>query len=338
MKKIVILILIVLVGVGGFFAYRHWEQRRQLQQSESIELFGNVEIRRTNLGFRVPGRLEEILFEEGDFVERGEVIATLDPKPYRENLAAAQAIHDRASAGMEQMENGPRPQEIKQARAQLAESRANLKLREADMQRAEKLLPTKAISQGDYDTYAATRDEAEAKVKQAEETLSLLEEGYRKEEIAIARAQLAEAKANLDQAKTSLEDTSLRCPNDGIILTRVEEPGAVVQAGQTVVTLSLKDAVWVYVYVPEPDLGRVFPGMRAEIHTDTNRGKPYPGQVGYISPEAEFTPKNVETPKLRTDLVYRLRIIADSPDEGLRQGMPVTVRLMKNEKLIINNE
>jgi len=97
------------------------------------------------------------------------------------------------------------------------------------------------------------------------------------------------------------------------------------------VTLSLKDAVWVYVYVPEPQLGRVAPGMKAEIHTDTNKNKPYTGQVGYISPEAEFTPKNVETPQLRTDLVYRARVIADTPQNrpegGLRQGMPVTVRL-----------
>lgn len=330
MRKIVLILLIAAIGVGGYFGYRHWESKRLQQQAEYLELFGNVEIRRANLGFRVSGRIEEIAFEEGDFVERGKVIAKLDEKPYRESLAAAQAMFDRAVANMEQMENGPRPQEIEQARAQLAEAKANLKLQEAELERADRLLPTKAMAQSERDTYLALRDEGTAKVRRAEETLSLLEEGYRKEEIAVARAQLAEAKANLDQAKTSLEDTSLVCPNDGMILTRVEEPGAVVQAGQNVLTLSLKDAVWVYVYVPEPELGRIFPGMKAEIYTDTNRDKSYPGQVGYISPEAEFTPKNVETPQLRTDLVYRLRIIADTPDEGLRQGMPVTVRLMLN--------
>lgn len=330
MRKIVVLLLIVALGVGGFLTYRHWEKQRQLQQAGYIELFGNVEIRRANLGFRVSGRLENIFFEEGDFVEQGKVIATLDQKPYRENLAAAQAIYDRAAANMEQMENGPRPQEIEQARAQLVEYKANLTLQKAELDRAERLLPQRAMSQSEYDSFLAKRDECEAKVRRAEETLSLLEEGYRKEEVAVARAQLAEAKANLDQAETSLEDTSLLCPNDGMILTRVEEPGAVVQAGQNVVTLSLKDAVWVYVYVPEPDLGHVFPGMKAEIYSDTNKDKPYMGQVGYISPEAEFTPKSVETPKLRTDLVYRLRVIADMPDEGLRQGMPVTVRLSLN--------
>ena len=331
MKKFVVLFLLAAIGIGAYFTYQHWEQQQRQHQAEYLELFGNVEIRRVNLGFRVPGRIETIAFEEGDFVERGQVIATLDNRPYTENLAVAQAVYERAAANMEHMENGSRPQEIEQARAQLAEYKANFILQKSDFDRAERLLPNKAISQAEYDALMAKRDESVAKVKRAEETLSLLEEGFRKEEIAAARAQLAEAKANLDQAKTSLEDTSLLCPNDGIILTRVEEAGAVVQAGQNVVALSLKDAVWVYVYVPEPDLGRVFPGMKAEIYTDTNKGKPCMGQVGYISPESEFTPKNVETPRLRTNLVYRLRVIADSPDTVLRQGMPVTVRLLHEE-------
>ena len=355
MKKIVILLLLIAIGVGGWFGYRHWEQLRNGHHADYLELFGNVEIRRTNLGFRVPGRIESIAFEEGDFVTKGEVIATLDRRPNEESLAVAQAQLDRAVAELERMENGSRPQEIEQASASLAEYRATLRLQVAELERAAKLLPGRAISQSEYDAILAKRDEAEARVRRGKETLDLLEEGSRQEDIAIAKAHLAEAKANLDRATTALEDTALVCPNDGVILTRIEEPGAVVQTGQNVVTLSLKDAVWVYVYVPEPELGRVAPGMKAEIFTDTKRTsdsrlqasgrsfedqsrspkpdarspKPeaYLGQVGYISPEAEFTPKNVETPQLRTNLVYRVRIIADAPDDGLRQGMPVTVRL-----------
>ena len=328
MKTIVILLLLATAGAGGYFGWRQWKLSQNDPHSECLELHGNVEIRRVNLGFRVSGRMESIAFEEGDFVAKGEVIATLDRKPNEENLAVAQAQRDRAAAELERMENGSRPQEIEQARASLAEARASLRLQTAEMERAEKLLPTRTIAQSEHDAILARRDEAEAKVRRGEETLNLLEEGSRKEDIAAARAFLAEAKANLDRAKTLLGDTVLVCPNDGIILTRIEEPGAVVQAGQNVVTLSLKDAVWVYVYVPEPQLGRTVPGMKAEIYTDTKDSKPYLGQVGYISPEAEFTPKNVETSQLRTDLVYRVRIIADTPDNGLRQGMPVTVRLL----------
>ena len=328
MKKIVLVLLLAAISVGGWFGYRYWEQTQNGHHANHLELFGNVEIRRTNLGFRVSGRIETIAFEEGDFVKQGEVIATLDRKPNEEMLAVAQAQMDRAAAELERMENGSRPQEIEQARATLAEYRASLRLQVTELERAVKLLPTKAISQSEHDAILAKRDEADAKVRRGEETLNLLEEGSRQEDIAIAKAHLAEAKANLDRAKTALEDTALLCPNDGVILTRIEEPGAVVQAGQNLVTLSLKDVVWVYVYVPEPELGKVAPGMKAEIYTDTNKDKPFHGQVGYISPEAEFTPKNVETPQLRTDLVYRLRVIADNPDDGLRQGMPVTVRLL----------
>ena len=328
MKKLVILLLLIAASVGGYFGYRRWEQSQNGHHAGYLELFGNVEIRRTNLGFRVSGRIESIAFEEGDFVTKGEVIATLDRRPNEETLAVAQAQQDRAAAELERVQNGPRPQEIEQARAMLAEYRAILRLQETELERTEKLLLTKASTQSEYEAIFALRDEAKAKVRRGEETLDLLEEGFRKEDITIAQAQFAEAKANLDRARTALEDTSLLCPNDGVILTRIEEPGAVVQTGQNVVTLSLKDTVWVYVYAPEPELGRIVPGMKAEIYTDTRKDTLYLGQVGFISPEAEFTPKNVETPQLRTDLVYRIRVIADTLDDGLRQGMPVTVRLL----------
>jgi HlyD family secretion protein len=93
--------------------------------------------------------------------------------------------------------------------------------------------------------------------------------------------------------------------------------------------VSLHQPVWVRAYVEEPDLGKIHPGMKVEIHTDSNPGKTYSGQVGYVSPRAEFTPKNVETRELRTSLVYRLRVVVENADEGLRQGMPVTARIVR---------
>ena len=119
----------------------------------------------------------------------------------------------------------------------------------------------------------------------------------------------------------------LTAPSDGVILTRAQEAGAILQGGSAVFTLSLVDPVWVRAYVQEPDLGRIHPGMKVEIRTDARRDPPYVGQIGYISPRAEFTPKTVETAELRTALVYRLRIVVANPDDGLRQGMPVTVTL-----------
>ena len=119
----------------------------------------------------------------------------------------------------------------------------------------------------------------------------------------------------------------LTAPSDGVILTRAQEAGAILQAGSAVFTLSLVNPVWVRAYVHEPDLGCIHPGMKVEIRTDSHRDKLYTGQIGYISPRAEFTPKTVETTELRTALVYRLRIVVANSDEGLRQGMPVTITI-----------
>ena len=183
------------------------------------------------------------------------------------------------------------------------------------------------VSQQAFDNSLARRDAAQARLENAREALALAEEGFRKEDIAAGRAQFAEAEARLESARIRLADTAILAPSDGVLLTRVVEPGTILAAGQTVATLSLNDPVWVRAYVPEPDLGKIWPGMPAEILTDSRPDRPYQGHVGFISPEAEFTPKNVETPRLRTDLVFRVRVVADNPDEGLRQGMPVTVKL-----------
>ena len=177
------------------------------------------------------------------------------------------------------------------------------------------------------DDTLADRDAAQAQDQLSQADLALALAGFRVEDIQEARANLAAAKARLAQAEINLQDTEIHSPADGIILTRVREPGAIVSAGQTVYTLQLLSPVWIRTYVSERDLGRIYQGMPADVYTDSQPAKPYHGQIGFISPVAEFTPKNVETTDLRTELVYRLRVIVDDPDNGLRQGMPVTVKL-----------
>ena len=140
-------------------------------------------------------------------------------------------------------------------------------------------------------------------------------------------AQVESAKAKVALAMTDLSDTSLICPSPGIILTRIRDPGSILRIGDPILTLSLNNPIWVRAYVSEPDLGKIYPGMEAQIHLDTPGSKIYKGQIGFISPVAEFTPKTVETTDLRTELVYRLRILIPHPDPFLRQGMPVTVDL-----------
>ena len=261
------------------------------------------------------------------------MIARLDREPFEDNLAVAEAQIQSATANYEKLQTGYRLQEIAQARATVEQRAASLKVLEADFERATLLLTRETITKQEYDTALARRDEAIAAQKLAEATLNLLIEGFRQEEITAGKALLSEANANLKRLQTSLNDTELISPSDGILLTRVEELGAVVNPGQTIATLSLRDEVWVYVYIPAAQMGVVQAGMRAEIFTDAAPTKPYTGQVGFISPEAEFTPKTVQTTELRTNLVYRVRIVADTPDGGLCQGMPVTVKLYLKEEL-----
>jgi HlyD family secretion protein len=169
------------------------------------------------------------------------------------------------------------------------------------LQRRQELVGDGSVSKEDLDNAQTTRDTYYASLKQAE--------------------------ASLGVAVTNLKDTEVYAPTDGIILTRVREPGTVVKASDPIYTLSVISPVWIRAYVTEPELGQIYFGMEGEIHTDTPSIPVYKGKIGFISPVSEFTPKTVETTQLRTDLVYRIRVYAQNPDRFLKQGMPVTVVL-----------
>lgn len=298
---------------------------------DRITLYGNVDIRQVQLGFRVNGRVAEMNFDEGDSVKPGDLLARLDAKPYEDAVAAQSAQVANLRATLDKLVAGPRAAEIAQARAQLEERMADFENAKLAYDRAFKLRPGQTISEAALDNARANRDTAQARVDSARQALQLLEEGTRSEDISAARANLAGAEANLSAAKTSLQDTELKAPATGVILSRLREPGAIVATSDTVFVLSLDRPVWVRSYVPEPLLGKIHPGLEVTVTTDSAPDRPYRGKIGFISPVAEFTPKSVETPELRTDLVYRLRIIIDEPDQGLRQGMPVTVHVPEPE-------
>ena len=324
MKKIIpLLVILVAAGAGVWFL----RARPQNDRARDLRLFGNVDIREVNLGFRVSGRVAEVLRDEGDEVKAGEVLARLDDEPYRREAAESRGQVASLQARLQLLEAGNRPQEIAQARALVGEREVTAANAGRLYQRQEQLLSSKAVSVQERDDAEASYREAEARLKSSREQLNLLEAGFRAEDIAQARADLARAQAALASAELRVEDTILKSPSDGVVLTRAQEPGAILQPGTTVLTVSLTRPVWVRAYVSEPELGRIHPGMKVRIYMDARPANPYTGKIGYISPRAEFTPKNVETPELRTSLVYRFRVVVDNPDEGLRQGMPVTLIL-----------
>ena len=291
-----------------------------------LTLYGNVDIREVDLGFRVGGRIRTIAVEEGDRVGRGERLASLDARPFTEEVALATARVAARRAAYDELIAGTRPEEIERARATLAEREARLFRAERDFERQEVLFARGDISEARLDAYRATLDEARARVRAARAALDLAVAGPRQEDETAALAELAAAQAEADRAETRLADTELHAPADGVVLSRLREPGAIVEAGAPVLTLTLTDPIRIRAYVAEPDLGRIAPGRKVEVTTDSRPEQPYDGRIGFISPTAEFTPRQVQTEELRSRLVYRLHVIVDEGD-GLHQGMPVTVRV-----------
>lgn len=272
MRRLIYFLLTVLLILGSTGSYLLYKKHKSL---DTLLLYGNVDVRQVDLGFRVLGRVTSMPFQEGEFVAQGTLMATLDKQPFED--------------------------EVLQAEANIFAIKANLNNAKRLVKRRKAILDQGAVAQEDYENAVASRDVLQANLKQA--------------------------KAAFGVALTSLQDTELYAPVDGTILTRIREPGAIVPVGDSIYTLSLSNPIWVRAFVSEPELGLIYPGMQAEVFTDTKGGPTYQGHIGFISPVAEFTPKTVETTQLRTDLVYRLRIIVDNPDASLKQGMPVTVRL-----------
>jgi len=285
-----------------------------------------VDIREVQLAFRVPGRLQTVYFDEGDSVAAGDIVAELDPEPYRQALAVAAARVQQARANFEKLKAGSRPQEVARARAAVEQARAAFANADSDLARQSGLRDAGASSQKALEGARARRAETAAQLASAEEGLALAAEGFRAEDIAAAQADLAAAAAQQALSETQLADTSLRAPSGGTLIARLLEPGSMLALGAPVFSLSLRDPVYVRAYVDEPALGRLASGAQVSVTTDSS-DRTYRGQIGFISPRAEFTPRSVETTALRTDLVYRLRIVVEDADDGLRQGMPVTVQL-----------
>ena len=222
-KKILIVALLVVIAAGAGWFYK----KHQREQGGRLTLYGNVDIREVNLGFRVSGKLAKLGYDEGDKVKAGEVIASLDDEPYRNLVASATAQVESLRARLKLRETGNRPEEIAQARSLVREREATAANAERVFKRSAELVAAKAVSIQDRDNAAANSQEAEARLKFARENLALLEAGFRMEEIAQSKADLAQAEAALATAELQMKDAVLTAPANGVILTRAQEVGAI---------------------------------------------------------------------------------------------------------------
>jgi HlyD family secretion protein len=322
----VALVAILVIALGGGLWW--WLSGRGTR--DSLTLYGNVDLRQVDLAFNNSERVVQVLVKEGDHVAPGQVLARLDTGRLEPQLEQAEAVAEAQASTVEKLQHGSRPQEIAQARANLAQAQADAASADAKSRRMQQLWDSsqgRAMSHQDLDDAKAAAAAANARTAAQSKALELQVLGPRKEDVAQAEAQLKADKAQIALLRKQVTDAVLTAPSKGVIRSRILEPGDLASPQKTVFSLAIVDPKWVRAYVSEPDLGHVRQGERATVTVDAFPGKKFGGWIGFISPMAEFTPKTVQTEDLRSSLVYEIRVFVDDPGDELRLGMPATVSL-----------
>lgn len=282
---------------------------------------GTIECTQVQVAPLVAGRILELPPREGMAVHKGDLVAKLDSSDLllrRDELRAAVA---QAQAQLDLVRAGSREEDIQRAREQVREAQVARDGAAADLARLEPVFAAGSATRKQRDDAKTALDRAAASLAAAEQGLAHWVRGSRPEEIRAAESAVAVATVRLAQVEKSVADCTVAAPLDGVVTTRNHEPGEYVTPGTSLVTISRLDEVWLSVYVPETRLARVRLGQDAHVRLDGD-AKSYSGTVTFISPVAEFTPRNVQTPDERAKLVYRLKITLPNPDGVFKPGMP----------------
>ena len=381
-KRILILVLVVLAALAAtLMLFRDSGKNSK----DRIQVSGNIELTEVNIAFKTSGRLIERTVDEGDRVAKGQRVARLDSDQLtaqrdreaaalesarallaqaetalawqRQSLAAdleqRRAEVDASQARLQELKNGARPEEIREAQAAVDSAQAEFDRAKRDWDRAQTLYKNDDISTAQYDQYRSRFESADALRAQAAERRALVLAGPRAEQIEAAAAQVERSRASLKMAEsntleirrreqelplrraeiqraraslalieTQIADTTVVSPVDGVVLVKAADVGEVLAAGTTVVTIGDIDHPWLRAYIAQPDLGKVKFGMPVDVTTDSYPGRTYKGRVSFISSEAEFTPKQIQTQDERVKLVYRIKIDLENPQHELKSNMP----------------
>lgn len=326
MKRLIpIVILLAAAVAAGLWFYPRWKAKPAT--ANEIALSGNIEAHESLVSFKVAGRIVDLPIEEGQQVKEGDLLARLEDSDFKQMVRIDESAVDVRQSSLALMLAGTREQEIKALQQSVIDAQADLALKNTDRDRAQQLYGKDEISAQDRDHAVTAAKRSEAMLNAAEQRLNEAQEGARKEDIAIARANLEQAKANLGLARINAGYTTLYAPTSGVITVRQAELGEVVSPGSPVVSLADLDHIWLRSYIAETDLGRIHWGQDVAVTTDTYPGKQYHGRISFIAPNAEFTPKSVQTYKERVTLVYRVKIDIDNPNHELKPGMPADAHL-----------
>ncbi len=314
--------LLVLLAIGGTVVYFHPEWFHKPVDQNVLKLSGNIEAHESLVSFKVAGRIVDLPVDEGMTLKAGDLLARLDNDDYRQQMAEDEStikVRDRQLAlGLA----GNRTQDIEAAKLAVLDAQADLEQKKKDYARYQALYEKDEIPGQTRDLAVTNVTRAQATYDRAQQIHNELLEGTRKEELAVEHSNVGQADQNLKMSRIRLSYTILRAPFNGVVLVRQAELGEVVSPGTPIVTLADMDHLWVRVYVPETDLGKVHWGQAVDVRTDTYPDKIYHGRISLISSEAEFTPKSVQTEKERVTLVYRVKVDVENPNRELKPGMP----------------
>jgi len=327
-KKLIIIGVVVALAVTAALIVNYLNN----DNSDGVILLsGNVEVTKVETGFKLSGRVVELLTDEGHRVKKGQKIAVMDSAELQGIVAQNRAAVSEAAARLAELRTGSRPQEIRYAAANVKAAEADYVKAAKDFERAQRLYKKEAISAQQFDSAKSYHDARAEQVRAAREQLSLAKEGPRKEVIKAAEDRLEQAKASLRVIEERFSDTTLIAPVTGVVLKKNVEQGEVVQAGTSVFTLGEVDSPWIKVYVKEDRMTLVKLGQKASVSVDSPGGKKtYEGIVSYISDQAEFTPKTIQTQEERVKLVFGVKVRVKNENQDLKPGMPADVKIFIN--------
>ncbi len=302
-------LLFLFVGCGG-------------DHKGTIEASGTLEATEVNVSAKVPGQIERLLVDEGSRVQTGDTLAVLDHSTLDIQLRQAKAGVDLADAQYRLLLNGARSEDLQQAEDALRQLQSTFENARTDYTRMEALYKSKSVTKKQLDDAESRYTIARAQLSSAQQNLQKLKRFARPEDLAAAKARLDQATAQADLLRKQISDASILAPVSGTVTQKPVEVGELVNTGTTIVTISRIEELNLMIYVSDKDLGKVKLGSTADIVIDTYPNKSFPGKVVYVSPVAEFTPKNVQTKEDRTKLVFGVKIEVQNRDGILKAGMP----------------
>ena len=295
---------------------------------QDISGTGTVEAVEVTIGNKIPGQVLEVIPREGNLVKAGDVVAQIDHADLDLELERARAGVRAAKAQLTLLRRGPRKQEVRRAEQMVAQAKAGLDNARTNLGRAQDLLNKKVVPQSKVDQARAQVDVLQAQYNAAQEALSALRAGSRLEQLHMAEANLEQAEMLVRILEKKIGDCTVKSPTTGRVVARFLEPGELAGTGMPIVRVADLSGVWIMIYVSETELGRVRVDGEAEIRVDSFPSKTFSGKVTYISPQEEFTPKNIQTKDERVRMVFGVKIEAKNPDESLKPGMPADVVLL----------